>query len=148
MFCCLLHVHLFCKGLPFESSIKLDAYFNTGKSKHQHFMLTNYIISAQLLMITTRWSRYVTINIYVHVFICCMKEKVFSLYKNDKVVLAKDGRCDSPGSSAKYCSYIIMDVTNNTILQMITVDKWQVSLYSPNMEREAPRQSLDQLCNY
>ena len=71
----------------------------------------------------------------------CMyiKEKVLSRYKNDKVVLARDGRCDSPGLSAKYCSYIMMDVTNNTILQMITVDKRQVSLRSPNMEREVLR---------
>ena len=60
-------------------------------------------------------------------------------------MLAGDGRCDSPGSSAKYCSYVLMDVTDNLILQMVTVDKRQVSLRSPNMEREAPKQCLDLL---
>ena len=74
-----------------------------------------------------------------------MKEKILSQCKNDKLVLAGDGRCDSPGSSAKYCSYILMEITNNSILQMVTVDKRQVSLRSPNMEREALKQSLDQL---
>ena len=64
-----------------------------------------------------------------------MKEKILSQHKNSKVVLAGDGRCDSPGSSPKYCSYILMDVTDNLILQMVTVDKRQVSLRSPNMER-------------
>lgn len=33
-----------------------------------------------------------------------MKEKILSQCKSDKVVLAGDGRCDSPGLSAKYCS--------------------------------------------
>ena len=63
--------------------------------------------------------------------------------KSDKVVLAGDGRCDSTGSSAKYCSYLLMDVTNNSIIQMVIVDKQQVGLHSPNMEREALQQSLD-----
>ena len=74
-----------------------------------------------------------------------MKEKILAQYKNDKIVLAGDGRCDSPGSSAKYCSYVLMDVNKNSILQMVTIDKRQVSLRSPNMEREALKQSLDQL---
>ena len=59
-------------------------------------------------------------------------------------MLAEDGRCDSSGSSAKYCSYILMDVADNSIVQMvITVDKQQVSLRSPNMERAALKQCLD-----
>lgn len=38
-----------------------------------------------------------------------------------------------------------MDVADNLILQMFTVDKWQVSLQSPNMKREALMKCLDQL---
>ena len=58
-------------------------------------------------------------------------------------MLAGNDRCDSPGLSAKYCSYILMDVTDNSIVQMVTVDKRQVSLRSPNMERAALKQCLD-----
>ena len=42
--------------------------------------------------------------------------------------------CDSPGSIVKYCSYVMMDIDNNRILHMVTVDKCQVGLQSPNME--------------
>ena len=58
-------------------------------------------------------------------------------------MLAGDGRCNSPESSANYCSYILMDVADNSIVQMVTVDKRQVSLRSPNMERAALKQCLD-----
>ena len=51
--------------------------------------------------------------------------------------LAEDGRCDSPGISAKFCTYSMMDIDNNTIIHVETVDKHEVSLYSPNVEREA-----------
>ena len=36
-----------------------------------------------------------------------------------------------------------MDVADNSIVQMVTVDKQQVSLHSPNMERAALKQCLD-----
>ena len=65
-----------------------------------------------------------------------------SQYKKS-VVLAGDGRCDSPGSSAKYCSYIMMDIDSNQILHMVTIDKRQVGLQSPNMERQALEHCMD-----
>ena len=71
-----------------------------------------------------------------------MKERILTQRTSSNVVLAGDGRCDSPGSSAKYCSYILMDVADNSIVQMATVDKRQVSLRSPNMERAALKECL------
>ena len=53
------------------------------------------------------------------------------------MILAADGRCDSPGKSAKYCTYCLMDHETNKILHVDTVDKREVRLQSPNMEREA-----------
>jgi len=53
------------------------------------------------------------------------------------VTLAGDGRYDSPRASAKFCTYSLMDTDNNTIIQSVTVDKRQVLLQSPNMERKA-----------
>ena len=52
-------------------------------------------------------------------------------------MLAGDGRCDSPGSSAKYCSYSLMEMESHKILHVETVDKRDVQLQSPNMEHEA-----------
>ena len=51
--------------------------------------------------------------------------------------LAGDGRCDSPDASAKFCTYSMIDIDNNTIIHVETVDKREVSLRSPSMEREA-----------
>ena len=62
--------------------------------------------------------------------------------KDKKLVLAGDGRCDSPGKCAKYCSYSLVEQENNVIVHMEIMDKRQVSLRSPNMEREALRRSL------
>ena len=64
-------------------------------------------------------------------------------YKEQKVKLAGDGRCDSPGSSAKFCTYTLMDIDTDKILHTITVDKREVALQSPNMEREAMKRALD-----
>jgi len=59
------------------------------------------------------------------------------------LVLAGDGRCGSPGSSAKFCTYSVMDINSNLILHTETVDKRQVELQSPNMERKAFIKSMD-----
>ena len=61
------------------------------------------------------------------------------------MLLAGDGRCDSPRSSAKYCTYTLLDIDSSTIVHMETVDKREVSLYSPNMEREAVSRAIKHL---
>lgn len=53
------------------------------------------------------------------------------------MLLAGDGRCDSPGSSAKFCSYSLMEMDSYNILHIETVDRREVQLHSPNMEHEA-----------
>ena len=58
-------------------------------------------------------------------------------------MLCEDGQCDSPGKSAKYCTYTLMYSENNMILYVETIiDKCEVGLKSPNMEREAFMQYL------
>jgi len=44
-------------------------------------------------------------------------------------VLAGDGRCDSPGSSDKFCTYSLMDTATNKILHAETIDKREVQLH-------------------
>lgn len=70
---------------------------------------------------------------------------MLSEYKDKSVVLCGDGRCDSPGKSAKYCTYSLMDSETNKIVYMDTVDKRDVALKSPNMEREGFKKSMDTL---
>ena len=46
-------------------------------------------------------------------FICSL---IFT--EEPHVVLGGDGRCDSPGYSAKYCSYSLMNLANNKIIDV------------------------------
>lgn len=48
-----------------------------------------------------------------------------------------DGRNDSPGFSAQYCTYTVMDYDTGDILNIAIVDKREVGLKSPNMEKAA-----------
>lgn len=61
------------------------------------------------------------------------------------MILSGDGRCDSPGKSAKFCTYSLMDVESGQIIHSETVDKREVALQSPNMEKEAFVRSLSYL---
>ena len=74
-----------------------------------------------------------------------IKEKLLEKYQGKGVVLAGDGRCDSPGSSAKFCTYSLLDIDCNKILHVESVDKREVSLQSSNMEREAVSRGISYL---
>ena len=41
---------------------------------------------------------------------------------------------DSPGFSAKFCTYTLMEYESNDILVMVTIDKRNADLKSTNME--------------
>ena len=70
------------------------------------------------------------------------QSKLLDQLRNKDVILSGDGRCDSPGKSAKYCTYSLMDIETGYILHSETVDKREVALQSPNMEKEAFVRSL------
>lgn len=65
--------------------------------------------------------------------------------KDTPVVAMGDGRMDSPGFSAKYCTYTVMDFHSKEILHMEIVDKREVRLKSPNMEPLAMQRSMSAL---
>ena len=56
-----------------------------------------------------------------------------------------DGRNDSPGHCAQYCTYTLMDCESKSIVSTITVDKRETSLNSVNMEKLALHRSLEVL---
>ena len=70
---------------------------------------------------------------------------MLSEYKDKSLVLCGDGCCDSPGKSAKYCTYSLMESKSNKISHIETIDKHEVNLKSPNMEREAFKRSMKYL---
>ena len=63
-------------------------------------------------------------------------------FANDEIIICGDGRCDSPGSSAKFCTYSLMEPDSGAILHCETIDKREVHLKSPNMECEGLKRGL------
>ena len=56
-----------------------------------------------------------------------------------------DGRMDSPGHSAKYCTYTVMDQNSKKILAMEVVDKRECMLVSGRMEALGFERALNEL---
>ncbi|XP_052261603.1 uncharacterized protein LOC127865697 [Dreissena polymorpha] len=63
----------------------------------------------------------------------------------DSVHLIGDGRNDSPGHSAQYCSYTMMEYDSKKILTLRTLDKRSTDRKSTNMEKVGFEQALQEL---
>jgi hypothetical protein len=61
------------------------------------------------------------------------------------MLCAGDGRNDSPGFSAQYCTYTLMDVENCGILALAIVDKRECALKSTNMEKLGLQRAMAEL---
>ena len=67
------------------------------------------------------------------------------LKKDGPAVLAGDGRCDSPGFSAQYCTYSMCDITTKAIVHVEIVDVREADFKSPRMKRIAFQRALETL---
>ncbi|XP_026133574.1 uncharacterized protein LOC113112325 isoform X2 [Carassius auratus] len=67
--------------------------------------------------------------------------------KDRDVVIVADGRMDSPGHCAQYCTYTAMENESREIISVITVDKRETGRNSVIMEREAFVRTVDTLLN-
>ena len=61
------------------------------------------------------------------------------------IILSGDGRNDSPGHSAQYCTYSLADMNEHAILQMNIVDVREAAGKSNNMERIEYERGMDKL---
>ena len=60
-----------------------------------------------------------------------------------EILTTGDGRNDSPGHSAQFCTYTVMHHDTHDILEICTVDKREVDLKSPNMEKKAWSRAME-----
>ena len=75
-----------------------------------------------------------------------MREKLLDERKDTKVLLSSDGRNDSPGHCAQYCTYTIADMKDEVILQQNILDVREVEgRKSGNMERVGFERGMDAL---
>ena len=61
------------------------------------------------------------------------------------VLLSGDGRNDSPGHPAQYCTYSLAGMNDKAILQMNVVDVREAAGKSTNMERIGFKRGMDKL---
>ncbi|CAM4512360.1 unnamed protein product [Leuciscus chuanchicus] len=73
------------------------------------------------------------------------RSEAISRLKGKDVVLLDDGRNDSPGHSAQYCSYTTMELDSKEIIHVATIDKRQTNWNSNVMEKEGFIQTVDKL---
>ena len=73
------------------------------------------------------------------------RKRVIKLLKNrSNVVLIGDGRCDSPGYSAKYCTYTFIDSKTGQVVDTVVIPVTECSS-SNAMEKEGFYRSLKRL---
>ena len=80
----------------------------------------------------------------VHTNYIRQQEAVVEYLRGEQLHLSGDGRCDSPGYSAKYGTYSLMDSATDLILDYSLVQVSEVSS-SVAMEKEGLRRCLDKL---
>ena len=76
-----------------------------------------------------------------------MKEVVWKVFENDVLVVCGDGRMDSPGFSAKYCVYTMMEHYLNVIVDLEVVDKREAGGTSSLMEKMGCKRLLERMMN-
>ena len=75
-----------------------------------------------------------------------MKMKLWRESQGKDVILSSDGRNDSPGHCAQYCTYSFADMDTKTILNVSIVDVREVEgRKSPNIERFGFERGLHEL---
>ncbi|XP_060553607.1 uncharacterized protein LOC132714710 [Ruditapes philippinarum] len=72
-------------------------------------------------------------------------QEVRSEFQNRDIILMGDGRNDSPGHSAQYCSYTFMEYDTKKIISLLTIDKRQTERKSVNMEKRGFIQALNEI---
>jgi hypothetical protein len=73
-----------------------------------------------------------------------LKERLDGL-RGQEVVVSGDGRMDSPGYCAKYCTYTMLDYNTKDILDVVIVAKTEVGGKSGCMEAKAFKRVIDNL---
>ncbi|XP_033728705.1 uncharacterized protein LOC117317856 [Pecten maximus] len=73
------------------------------------------------------------------------QERVNAEFRGKDVVILGDGRMDSPGHSAQYCTYTAMENETKQIINVVTLDKREADRKSGNMEKLGFQKTMEEL---
>lgn len=74
-----------------------------------------------------------------------MKTAIWKLLDKETLILCGDGRNDSPGHCAKYCTYVLMEQFLSLIVDIENADKRETGGVSSNMEVFCFRNLLERI---
>lgn len=74
-----------------------------------------------------------------------MKKEIWAVITNETLVLCGDGRSDSPGFSAKYGTYVLMEQFLEVIIDIEVIDKRETGGVSTNMEVAGLKKLLERI---
>ena len=78
----------------------------------------------------------------IHTNYVMQQDAILEFLRDNDLKLSGDGRCDSPGYSAKYCTYSLMDSATDLILDYKLIRSSETGS-SVAMEKERLRWSLN-----
>ena len=78
----------------------------------------------------------------IHTNYVMQQDAILEFLRDNDLKLSGDGRCDSPGYSAKYCTYSLMDSATDLILDYKLIQSSETGS-SVAMEKERLRWSLN-----
>ncbi|CAG2236263.1 unnamed protein product [Mytilus edulis] len=73
------------------------------------------------------------------------QDMVLQEFRDKEIVILGDGRMDSPGHCAQFCSYTFMEYNTKKILTIVTMDKRMTEKKSTNLEKACFLKGLRQL---
>ena len=110
-------------SIPSNNLLQAAGILFSGSHFAKYFML-NRICNIHGISEATfyRYQKHFLVPV-VEQYWLSQQQSVIASLSGKSVVLAGDGRCDSPGNSAKFCSYTLMDTSTEMIVNTTTVDK-------------------------
>ena len=83
----------------------------------------------------------------IHRLYMQQKDIITRAVRSQKRVVSGDGRCDSPGFNAKYCTYTIMDASTSAIIGFNVVQVTEAENSSSKMELIGFKRTMEDLKN-
>jgi hypothetical protein len=125
----LMAASILITGNNFEKVRTLFTFLGTGflSASTFHRIQRNYVVPE----VSSLWEE--------------MKKEIWAVLNNETLILCGDGRSDSPGFSAKYGTYLLMEQFLEVIVDLEVIDKRQTGGVSTNMEVAGLKMLLERI---
>eukprot|EP00795_Rhopilema_esculentum_P007938 gene7938-13828_t len=130
---------------PFNSNVKeINSKLESMlQAMFKEDMVVSDIVNRDRIIVTVEKLIELKCNMYAWTELKQNTSSILTLYKD--LCPIGDGRNDSPGFSARYCVYVLMEQLTGIIIDLEVLDRRKTGGHSPNMEREGLTRLLERL---